>query len=265
MGASTNFIYLLGPAGCGKSTLTSALLDDFQAHELKAISLNLDPGVEFLPYTPDIDIRTHVSLTEVMREFKLGPNGALVVSVDLIVNHLPRIRETIAEWKPDYVVVDTPGQMELFAFRETGPAVMKGLNPDRNSVILFLIDSFLAKHASSFVSMLMLATSVLTRFRISQLNLLTKTDAVEPEEVERAAGWAEHRDLLLEAILQEPNPLTRESAMGLLEAIEKIGFVGELLPVSATDHRGITELLSSVERVFTTEARLDLGEEVEKF
>jgi hypothetical protein len=261
----TDFIYLLGPAGCGKSTLASALLDDFHSHELKAITLNLDPGVEFLPYTPEIDIRVHVSLTEVMRQFKLGPNGALVVSVDLIVNHLPKIREAITEWAPDYVIVDTPGQMELFAFRETGPAVMRGLSPDGNSLVLFLIDSFLAKRASSFVSMLMLATSVFARFRIPQLNLLTKIDMAKGEEIERAAGWMERRDLLLEAILQEPHPLTRESAMGLLEAIDKVGFTGELLPLSATEHQGITELLSAVERIFASETKLDLGEEAEKF
>jgi hypothetical protein len=212
-----------------------------------------------------VDIRTYVSLAEVMREFKLGPNGALVVSVDLIVNHLPRIREVVTEWKPEYVVVDTPGQMELFAFRETGPAVMKGLNPGEDSLVLFLIDSFLAKKASSFVSMLMLSTSVLTRFRVPQLNLLTKVDAVGPEEVERAAGWAERRDLLLEAILQEPHPLARESAIGLLDAVEKVGFAGELLPVSALQHQGITELLSAIERVFAAETKLDLGEEMEKF
>jgi hypothetical protein len=53
--------------------------------------------------------------------------------------------------------------------------------------------------------------------------------------------------------------------MGLLEAVDKVEFAGELLPLSATEHRGITELLSAIERVFASETKLDLGEEVEKF
>ncbi|MEW6222796.1 MAG: ATP/GTP-binding protein [Candidatus Hadarchaeota archaeon] len=261
----TNFIYLLGPAGCGKSTLAAALSEDFESHGLRCPIMNLDPGAEWLPYTPEIDIRPQISLSQVMKEYRLGPNGALIVAVDLVVNELPRIGETIAAQNPDYVIVDTPGQMELFAFRETGPAVVGGLSPRGDSIVLFLIDSFLAKRASSFVSMLMLATSVLARFRTPQINLLTKIDAVGREDRERAVSWADRRDLLLDAIEEEPSPLGREAALGLLEAVEKVSFAGELMPVSAADHRGITELVSAIQAVFGKEGELDLGEETEKF
>lgn len=258
----TNFIYLIGPAGCGKSTLTSVLFDTFKSYDLNSLVVNLDPGVEWLPYTPDIDIRVHISLSDVMREFKLGPNGALVVAVDLVVNYIPHLKELIKSSHPEYVIVDTPGQMELFAFRETGPTVMNSLNPEGNSLVLFLIDSFFARRASSFISMLMLATSVLTRFRSPQINLLTKVDALAPEHVERAVNWAARRDMLLEDAAQEPNPLSRETAVNLLQAVEKVGFVGELMPVSALDFKGIVELISAIENVFATEGELDLGKDV---
>jgi hypothetical protein len=261
----TNFIYLLGPAGCGKSTLASALSEEFESYGLKCPVLNLDPGVDWLPYEPEIDIRKDISLANVMKEFKLGPNGALVVAVDLMINHLPRIRERVTDWNPEYVIVDTPGQMELFAFRETGPAVMEALNPGKDSLVLFLIDSFLAKRASSFISMLMLATSVLTRFMVPQINLLTKVDAVEAGDVERAVNWATRQDMLLEAVEEEPNPLGRETALSLLEAVGKVGFTGELMPVSSSNHGGITELVSAIQGVFSSEGELDLGEEKEKY
>lgn len=256
-------IYLLGPAGCGKSTLTSVLFDTISANEQECITVNLDPGVEWLPYTPDIDIRTHVSLQQVMKEFRLGPNGALVVAVDLIVDHLVEVRNAIEKWNVDYVVVDTPGQMELFAFRNTGPAVVESLGPPENSLVLFLIDSFFAKKSSSFVSMLMLASSVLARFRRPQLNVLTKSDLVEPSVLERATGWIERKDALLDALLEEPNPLTRETALGLLESLEKIGFVGELIPISATEHSGVVELMAAVERALGRERDLDIQKERE--
>ncbi len=261
----TNVIYLLGPAGCGKSTLTASLLQEMRSKGLNTITLNLDPGVEFLPYTPDIDIRTHVSLAEVMREYKLGPNGALVVSVDMVVNHIPHIRAMLKDWNPDYLIVDTPGQMELFAFRETGPLVAKSLDPASNQLILFLFDAFLAKRASSFVSMLMLATSVLTRFGVPQLNVLTKTDTIGREDVDTIAAWMDNRHRILEAMDEEQNLILRESSLALLEAVEKVAFTGDLLAISATKQEGIVELLSEVQRALGTESELDLQEEAEKF
>jgi GTPase SAR1 family protein len=261
----SNFVYLLGPAGCGKSTLTSVLYDTMKGSGLEVLAVNLDPGVEWLPYTPEIDIRKYISLREVMREFRLGPNGALVVSVDLIVDHLPKLRETISAWNPDYVLVDTPGQMELFAFRETGPTVVNALAAREHSMILFLVDAFLAKRPSSFISMLMLSTSVLSRFRIAQLNVLTKSDLLDPEALEDISDWINRKDALLENLEREENPLNRENTKMILEAVERMGMAGELLPVSATEGTGTVELVSAIERVFSAESRLDIQEEVEKF
>jgi hypothetical protein len=200
-----------------------------------------------------------------MKEFKLGPNGALVVAVDLMSEHLPEIRQLICQWGADYVLIDTPGQMELFAFRRTGPAIIENLGEPSRACLLFLIDSFFAKSPSSFVSMLMLASSVLTRFRVSQINVLTKTDLLSDNELVMATEWIERKDVLLDAILSEPNPLDRETTINVLEVVEKMGFAGNLIPVSATENKGLLDLISAIERVFSSESKLDLGEEVEKF
>lgn len=261
----TNFVYLLGPAGCGKSTLTAVLYETMKASGLEVLSVNLDPGAEWLPYTPEIDIRKHVSLREVMREFRLGPNGGLIVSVDLIVDHIPRLKEVISAWDPDYVLVDTPGQMELFAFRETGPTVVRAFTEKGTPLILFLIDAFLARSPSSFISMLMLSTSVLSRFRVAQLNVLAKADLLDERTLDEIADWVNRKDALLEKLEREENPMNRENTKMILEAVERMGVAGELLPISATENRGIVELVSAIERSFAAESRLDVQEEAEKF
>ena len=51
---------------------------------------------------------------------KLGPNGALIRSMELAMNSIDEIIEKIASLKYPYVFVDTPGQMELFLFRDFG-------------------------------------------------------------------------------------------------------------------------------------------------
>lgn len=260
-----SLLYVVGPAGSGKSTLVSVLADVMNASGLKTITMNLDPGVEWLPYTPDIDIRKHVSLRTVMKEFKLGPNGGLIVAVDLMIDHLPKLHQLLDSWNVDYVLVDTPGQMELFAYRKTGPAVVEELGRNRPSALLFLIDAFFAKRASSFVSILLLASSVMTRFKIPQINVLSKTDLLSARELETASEWMERKDLLLEAILAEPHPIDREAATAMLETLEKVKFAGDLMPVSASNNSGLLEFISAIERIFAAETKLDLGEEVDKF
>ncbi|MEM2618792.1 MAG: ATP/GTP-binding protein [Candidatus Hadarchaeales archaeon] len=255
----TNLIYLLGPAGSGKSTLTQTLLDTLEGMDLDCIAINLDPGAEWLPYTPEIDIRKDISLTEIMRTYRLGPNGGLIAAIDMLAEHLPRLRELIKGRHADYVLVDTPGQMELFAFRETGPAIIRELAERR--LTLFLADSFLSRQACSFVSLLMLSASVFVRFRTPQIIALSKVDLLEPHELDRMLEWWENREKLVDALQEEPNPLQREVASSLLQALQGTGLPGELLPVSSTSGYGITELVSAIERTFGTEGELDLGRE----
>ncbi len=108
------FVYLLGTAGSGKSALTKALGEWIEDHEMSACLVNLDPAVKVLPYTPHVDVREYVNYEELLKE-GLGPNGALVKSVDLMVSKAKYIRHEIEECLPNYVIVDTPGQIELFA------------------------------------------------------------------------------------------------------------------------------------------------------
>lgn len=46
-------------------------------------SVNLDPAVQFTPYSPQDDIRTEVKYKEVMKKYGLGPNGAIMTSLNL--------------------------------------------------------------------------------------------------------------------------------------------------------------------------------------
>ena len=56
-----------------------------------------------------------------MEEYELGPNGALIAASDLIAVNLNSVKEELDDLKPDYILVDTPGQLELFAFKDSGP------------------------------------------------------------------------------------------------------------------------------------------------
>ncbi len=111
------FLYFMGTAGSGKTTLVNTFLKWCQLHSLDAITVNLDPGVRSVPYKPDVDIRDWISLTEIMESHDLGPNGAQIACADMIALNIGEIKEQVEGFKSDYILIDIPGQLELFVFR----------------------------------------------------------------------------------------------------------------------------------------------------
>src|SRR5688500_4881086 len=155
MGGQGVNISVVATAGAGKSTLVSAYDRWAKQHGISTIIVNLDPGAEKLPYTPDVDIRDWVKISEIMEENGLGPNGAQVAAADMIALNLGEVQEEIAMFRADQVLIDTPGQIELFVFRASGKHIVESLNPGR-SVVCYLMDPFLARTAQGFASQLML-------------------------------------------------------------------------------------------------------------
>ena len=149
------FIYFIGTAGSGKSTLTNSFKLWLEMKSLDSITVNLDPGVENLPYLPDVDIRDWISLNEVMKNYGLGPNGAQIACADMIALNAEDIKNSINSFQSDYILIDTPGQLELFVFRESGKYIIDYIDKE-HSIIAYLIDFSLAKNPSSFVSQMLL-------------------------------------------------------------------------------------------------------------
>ncbi|ASA77883.1 ATP/GTP-binding protein [Thermococcus sp. 5-4] len=130
----------VGTAGSGKTTLTRAFGKYLEENDYRVSYVNLDTGVKRLPYRPDLDVRAEVTAWEIMEE-GYGPNGAIVESYDRL---LPRVSEYVSsimelDGENDYVLLDTPGQMETFLFHDFGVRLMEGL-PEPLTVYLFSPD-----------------------------------------------------------------------------------------------------------------------------
>ncbi|TRO56087.1 GTPase, partial [Candidatus Bathyarchaeota archaeon] len=174
-------LYFVGTAGSGKSTLTNSLAQWLRDAKLSVGIVNLDPGVLHLPYGPDIDVRDFISLQGVMEKYNLGPNGGLIAAIDLISSHLETLQEEIRDLGVDFLLFDTPGQIELFAFRETGPIIVSSLAKE-SRMLIYLVDAALAKTPAGLISSLLLAASVLVRFHLPQLNVLSRTDLLDKDD-----------------------------------------------------------------------------------
>jgi GPN-loop GTPase len=243
------YVYAVGTAGSGKSAFTAAFHQWLYQHNVNAITVNLDPGAEALPYEPDVDVRDWIMLGDVMEEYKLGPNGAQVMAADLIALRMGDIKEVLSQYRPSYVLVDTPGQMELFVFREAGRVVMEHLAPGR-SLVNFLVDPFIAKHASAFVSQLMLSATTNFRFQVPVLNVLSKQDLLKDEELERINAWGEDPFLLQDALTAEKADLYNQMSTDLQRLLEGLGVSPRVTPTSAETQQGLEDVYGLVQDLF---------------
>jgi hypothetical protein len=242
-------LYFTGTAGAGKSSLVQAFSRWLETNGYDSVTVNLDPGSEATDFEPDVDIRDWVRLPDVMTEYNLGPNGAQVAAADLIALKVFEVRRTLEEFRTDYVLVDTPGQVELFAFRESSRAIVDALSGER-SMVAFLFDPSLAKTASGFVSLLLLSANVEFRFRLPTVNLLTKTDLLPPEKLEEILAWGDGSGRLADAVGEEsPTPDVQLSSE-LLRAIEAMAPMTSLTPTSSKAGTGLDDLYRAAQRVF---------------
>ena len=77
-------LFVVGTAGAGKSSLVTSFQRWSRFLEIDTIAVNLDPGAERVHYDAEFDVRDLISLTEVMTEYDLGPNGAQILAADLL-------------------------------------------------------------------------------------------------------------------------------------------------------------------------------------
>ncbi|MCW4034364.1 MAG: ATP/GTP-binding protein [Candidatus Bathyarchaeota archaeon] len=241
-------IFLIGTAGSGKSLLTASLNDWLRVGKQKSITVNLDPGVTNLPYAPDIDIRNKVNLDQIMQDYKLGPNGALVLAADLIAEETQSIAAEIEDLQSDVVLVDTPGQMELFAFRASGPYIANELT-DQQKAIVYLFDAVFSFNPLNYISNMFLSAAVYNRFYFPQLHALSKCDLLPEEETKRIVSWSSDPDALESAIDEKLTGTRRLLSLDIIRAIHRLGLEFELIPVSGKTNEGLINLSSVLERI----------------
>ena len=248
-------IFVTGTAGSGKSLLTSKIYEYYTTNGAFAAILNLDPGVETLPYACDIDARDHVDVVSIMKQYDLGPNGAMIMANDLIASKIDVFQDEIFKINPDYLLVDTPGQIELFAYRTSGPFLVKSFDGSEK-VNIFLYDGALITTPVNFVSVAWLATSIKLRLNLPNVNVLTKTDLIG-NKLKEILSWSTNLKVLEDAISKEADGETYTLTTNILRGLNLGGFAQGLIPISNVTGEGMVNLESALSRI------INLGEEVE--
>ena len=246
----TNTVFLVGMAGSGKSSLTASYSEWLKESDQDVLVANFDPGATAIPYNPDIDARKYVDVENLMLDYKLGPNGALIMASDLLADHLEEIREEVEDANPDILLVDTPGQIELFAFREGGRFMANELTGEKRAVI-YLMDAPFVRFPLNFVSSIYLAAAISSRIMQPQIYALSKTDLVTDQDVDTIIEWATEHEAFTESLRSVKEQGLSMISMNLATAVFESGLLSEPIPVSSKDNSGMIELNAAVTRILT--------------
>lgn len=267
---------ILGMAGSGKTTLVDALsawLDDdnespspppaSDSHSTPpsgSYIVNLDPAVLSLPYEPNVDIRDTLKFKDVMRDYSLGPNGAIITSLNMYATRFDQVL-TLVERRSkevELVLFDTPGQIETFTWSASGAIITDTLAFSLPTVVLFVVDTERSRSAMTFVSNMLYACSVMYKTNLPMVIVFNKTDVVS---CKFAQAWMDDFDAF-DAALKEDNfvgTLARSMAMALEEFYKNMTSVG----VSAVTGEGMDELIRAIRKAteeYETEYRPALEE-----
>lgn len=251
-------IFVVGTAGAGKSSLVTAYQRWARFLEVDVMAINLDPGAERVHYDPEFDVRDLVSLSDVMSEYDLGPNGAQILAADLVASQAEDVFEQIEGLSGDMLIVDTPGQVELFAFREASSHLVDVLGQGR-ACLIFLFDPMLSRTPSGFVSQMLLSSIVHFRLGLPTANFLSKTDLLEPEELETIMEWGDNLDILEVALYEESERQANDAksgsqraefAIGQLRMMQNAAIQPGLIPLSSEIEDGLADVLTFAQSIF---------------
>jgi len=237
-------ILVVGMAGTGKTTLVHRLQHYTRQAGIASFFVNLDPAVRDVPFTCNIDVRDTVNYREVMRQYKLGPNGGIMTALNLFATKVHQVVEII-EKKPklDWVVVDTPGQIEVFTWSASGQMISEAFASTFPTTILFVADTSRCTKPQVFLSSMVYASSILFKSQLPLVVAFNKCDVVGGEECVR---WLRDHDAFADASHGQKGysaTLTASLALFLHHFYEATPCV----TVSAATGSGMDELKSSLE------------------
>jgi GTPase SAR1 family protein len=176
-----------------------------------------------------------------MEEYGLGPNGAQIAAADMLAFKISEVKAILDEFKSDYVLVDTPGQMELFSFRNSSSVVVNTLGSD-NAIIAFLFDPFIGSTPNGYVSLIMLAATLQFRFNLPLLNLISKVDMIELQALNKMMDWSKNVEMLINDYLSDSGNLSDHLNFELLKVLESMGMIKEQVPISSKTGEGMAEI-----------------------
>lgn len=173
-------IITIGMAGAGKSTFVQRMNSYLNSQDPPSppYILNLDPAVTHLPFEPNIDIRDTINYQEVMKQYNLGPNGGILTALNLFTTKFDQVLGIVEKRAEDveYVILDTPGQIEIFTWSASGAIITDTVAATLPTVVAYIIDTPRTTAPATFMSNMLYACSILYKTKLPFILVFNKTD-----------------------------------------------------------------------------------------
>ncbi|XP_052796690.1 GPN-loop GTPase 2-like isoform X2 [Mya arenaria] len=171
---------VIGPPGSGKTTYCAGMQQFLQEFGREVAVVNLDPANDMMKYKPDIDITDLITISDVMDTLKLGPNGGLVYCMEYLEQNMSWLEEELARVKGRYLLIDCPGQVELYTHNTAVHNIVQRLiKMDIRLVAVHLVDSHYCSDASKFISVLLTSLTTMLQMELPHVNVLSKCDLIQ--------------------------------------------------------------------------------------
>ncbi|KAI5950156.1 hypothetical protein KGF54_005304 [Candida jiufengensis] len=246
-------IFCIGMAGSGKTTFMQRL--NSYLHQKKQIPyvINLDPAVLKVPFGCNIDIRDSIKYKKVMEEYNLGPNGAIVTSLNLFSTKIDQVIKLVdkKQDKIKEVIVDTPGQIECFIWSASGSIITEAFASTYPTMIAYIVDTPRNTNPTTFMSNMLYACSILYKTKLPMIVVFNKTDI---QSCEFAKEWMSDFEVFQEAI-KTNQELNNESSSGYMTSLvnsmslmlEEFYQNLDVVGVSSYTGQGFDEFLDAVD------------------
>ncbi|KAK9351612.1 hypothetical protein V1505DRAFT_359824 [Lipomyces doorenjongii] len=178
---TTPAVVCIGMAGSGKTTFMQRLNSHLHARDTPPYIVNLDPAVLNVPFSANIDIRDSVNYKEVMKQYNLGPNGAIITSLNLFATKIDQVLGIVEQRAKSvsHVLIDTPGQIECFVWSASGTILLDALASAIPTVIAYIVDTPRTTSPATFMSNMLYACSILYKTKLPLIIVFNKTDAAD--------------------------------------------------------------------------------------
>ncbi|BAM39586.1 XPA binding protein 1 [Theileria orientalis strain Shintoku] len=214
-GRKTLAIVVIGMAGSGKTCYVRKLIDTLKNNKKRVYAINLDPA-------KNVDIRDSINYRQIMKKYNLGPNGAIMTSLNIFVKgfedekheyRFDKILELLDKRSEmvDYIVLDTPGQIEVFNWSASGTIILgknkkpvvtvkQSLSSSFPTMVNYLIDTTRSQNPITFMTNMIYACSVMYKCQLPFVACFNKID-VNRHEV--CLEWMQDYEQFYEAITQD--------------------------------------------------------------